>query len=77
MDVQKLAYDLALVYTQVQYAQKLADKTSQNKSDHPQYLDDSSFMAKTFTEMYIEFLSTPGLFEDLEEWGLKPLDTDE
>lgn len=75
MNVQKLAYDLALVYTQAKYAQKLADKTSQNESDHPQYLDDSSFLTKTFTEMYIEFLSTPGLFEELQEWEQKLLGT--
>ena len=77
MDIQKLAYDLSLVYATVQYTQALTKGTLPIASDHPQYLEDSSFLTKAFTDMYLELLNSPGLFEEIGEWEPRLLDKEE
>lgn len=73
MDIQKLAYDLSLIYAKGQYAQALTEKTLPDASDHPQILEDSAFLTKAFTDMYLELLNSPGLFEEIQEWEPKLL----
>ena len=76
MNTQKLAYDLALVYAQAQYTQALAENRVVVEPDNPQYPSHSSLLTEAFTDMYIELLNSPGLFEGLQEWEPKLLDTD-
>lgn len=68
MNTQKLAYDLALVYAQAQYTQALAENRVVAEPDNPQYPSHSSLLTEAFTDMYIELLNSPGLFEGLQEW---------
>lgn len=77
MDVQKLAYDLSLIYTKVQYEKALIKKTIPEALNHPQYLEESSFLAETFSTMYIELLNSPGLFTEIQEVEPTLLDNNE
>ncbi|MEY8381940.1 hypothetical protein AALG83_02060 [Christensenellaceae bacterium 44-20] len=77
MNTCKLAYDLALIYTKTQYDEALRQKTIPIALHHPQILEDSSFLAETFTEMYIGLLNSPGLFSDIEEWEPRLLGNEE
>lgn len=75
MDIQKLAYDLALIYAHAQYTQALAEGRVKDEPDHPQYPSHSLLLTEAFTDMYIELLNSPGLFEEIQEWEPKLLDT--
>lgn len=77
MDIQKLAYDLALIYTKAKYTEGLRKKSIPIALHHPQILEDSSFLAETFTDMYLELLNTPGLFSDIAEMEQRLLDNEE
>lgn len=77
MDVQKLAYDLSLIYTKVQFQKAISDGSIPVAMNHPQELEDSSFLTTTFTTMYLELLNSPGLFEEIQEWEPKLLDNNE
>lgn len=73
MNAQKLAYDLALIYTKAQYEEGLRKKSIPTALNHPQILEDSSYLTETFSNMYIELLNTPGLFSEIIEWEQKLL----
>ena len=77
MNIQKLAYDLSLIYTKVRFQKAVADGSIPVAMDHPQELEDSSFLADTFSSMYLELLNSPSLFQDIQEWGQKLLDSNE
>ena len=77
MDVQKIAYDLALVYTKTKFEDALSNGKIPVTMNHPQILDESDFLARTFSNMYLEFLNSPGLFADIQEWEPKLLDNNE
>lgn len=77
MDLQKIAYDLALVYTKTKFEDALAKGKLSVAMDHPQILDESDFLAKNFSDMYIDLLNSPGLFADIQEWEPKLLDNNE
>ena len=80
MDIQKLVYDLSLMYTLFQYQKIEREGKIPKAFRHPQILEDSSFLVNTFTDIYIELASTPGLFdsliefENLEWWEQEPRD---
>lgn len=71
MDIQKLSYDLALIYAKSQYEHALAHKTLPVALHHPQELEDSSFLTKKFIFMYLELLNSPDLFAEIQKWEPK------
>lgn len=77
MNRQKLAYDLALLYTKTKFEQALEKESIPIAMNHPQFIEDTSFLIKEFSDMYLELLNSPDLFADIEEWEPKLLDNNE
>lgn len=77
MDLQKIAYDLALVYAKTKFEDALAKGLIPVSMNHPQILDESNFLASNFSDMYLDLLNSPGLFADIQEWEPKLLDNNE
>lgn len=77
MDLQKIAYDLALVYTKAKFEDALAKELIPVPMNHPQILDESDFLVSNFSDMYLDLLNSPGLFADIQEWEPKLLDNNE
>ena len=57
MNMQKLAYDLALVYAQAVHT-GVSRKQVVAEPDNPQYPSHSSLLTEAFTDMYIELLNS-------------------
>ena len=77
MDMQKMAYDLALIYTKAKFENALSNEKIPIAMYHPQIMDEADFLTKTFSDMYIDLLNSPGLFAVIQEWEPQLLDNNE
>lgn len=77
MDMQKIAYDLALAYTKTKFEDAIAKENIPVAMNHPQILDEADFLARNFSDMYLELLNSSGLFSEIREWEPKLLDNNE
>jgi len=77
MDFQKLSYDLALIYAKAKFEDALSKGKVPIAMSHPQILEDEEFLAKTFSDAYLDFLNCVSLFEEIREWEPKLRDNNE